>query len=194
MEERELLRQLLAEQRDTRERLARLEERLANPGDTTEAAGGAAWGDPAPADPGPVAPTHRDDPFWVVSGIEERVPAPGAVYYAGSVTVAGGPVQWQVGRPTEYLLESDWAEHAPALAALASPVRLTILQAFLGGASSAAELSGAGGLGTTGQIYHHLNQLVAQGWLRVAGRGHYAIPPERIVPLLAVLAAVGSPA
>lgn len=194
MEERELLRQLLAEQRDTRERLARLEERLAQPEGPTEPGRSAASAGPDRVDLGPDDTAPRDDPFWVVSGIEERVPAPGAVYYAGSVTVAGGPVQWQIGRPTEHLLESDWADHAPALAALASPVRLTILQAFLGGASSAAELSGAGGLGTTGQIYHHLNQLVAQGWLRVAGRGHYAIPPERIVPLLAILAAVGSPA
>ncbi|MEB4613587.1 ArsR/SmtB family transcription factor, partial [Leucobacter sp. M11] len=105
-----------------------------------------------------------------------------------------GPVQWQYGVPTEQLLESDWSEHAQALAALASPVRLTILHAFLAGATSAAELSAAEGLGTTGQLYHHLNQLVAQGWLRVAGRGQYAVPPERIVPLLAILAAVGSPA
>ena len=146
----------------------------------------------APPAPGP-APDSAEDPLWLLRGIEARHPAPGAVYFAGSVAVAEGPVRWQLGRPTEELLESDWSEHAAALAALASPVRLTILQAFLGGATSAAELSAAEGLGTTGQLYHHLNQLVAQGWLRARGRGHYAIPAERVVPLLAIVAAVGSP-
>lgn len=181
MEDRELLLQLLDEHRDTRERLGRLESRLS-------------LEPQAPTAPqAPATPSDPGDPFWVVTGLNERVPAPGAVLYAGSVTVAAGPVQWQYGQGTEQLLESDWSAHAPALAALASPVRLTILQAILAGASSAAELSAAEGLGTTGQLYHHLNQLVSQGWLRVAGRGHYAIPPERVVPLLAILAAVGSP-
>jgi hypothetical protein len=42
---------------------------------------------------------------------------------------------------------------------------------------------------TTGQLYHHLRQLVAAGWLRTSLRGRYAVPADRIVPLLALLAA-----
>jgi predicted transcriptional regulator len=53
----------------------------------------------------------------------------------------------------------------------------------------AAELTGLPGVGTTGQIYHHLRQLTSAGWLRTTSRGQYAVTPERVVPLLAVLAA-----
>ncbi len=52
-----------------------------------------------------------------------------------------------------------------------------------------AGLVGIDGFGTSGQLYHHLRQLVAAGWLRTAGRGRYEVPPARVVPLLVVLAA-----
>ena len=137
--------------------------------------------------PSPVADT--EDALWILSGIKSRVPDPGAVFFAGSVQVAAGPVQWQVGFPTDRILESDWSAQAQSIAALASPVRLSILQAVISGASSVAELSADEHRGTTGQLYHHLNQLVAQGWLLASGRGHYEIPGERIVPLLVILTA-----
>ena len=55
---------------------------------------------------------------------------------------------------------------------------------------SAAELGSHEQLGTSGQTYHHLRQLVSAGWLRSTGRGRYAIPPERVIPLLVTIAAV----
>jgi hypothetical protein len=66
---------------------------------------------------------------------------------------------------------------------------LLLLRRVLGGASSVAELQAHEGLGTSGQLYHHLRQLVGAGWLRATARGHYAVPPERMVPLLAILSA-----
>lgn len=54
---------------------------------------------------------------------------------------------------------------------------------------TAADLSGLDGVGTTGQVYHHLRLLTGAGWLRATARGHYAVPPHRVLPLLAVLAA-----
>jgi hypothetical protein len=59
----------------------------------------------------------------------------------------------------------------------------------LSGATSVAELSAGEGMGTTGQLYHHLNHLVAQGWLLAGGRGQYSIPPDRVVPLLVMISA-----
>jgi hypothetical protein len=52
-----------------------------------------------------------------------------------------------------------------------------------------AELRAHERLGTTGQLYHHLRQLVSAGWLRTTARGQYAVPGERVVPLLVALAA-----
>jgi len=130
-----------------------------------------------------------DDPLWVLNGIKQRVPEPGAVFFAGAVQVAAGPVEWQVGFPVERLLEDDWTSLAASIGSLGNPVRLSLLHAVISGAASVAELSAGEGMGTTGQLYHHLNQLVAQGWLLATGRGHYSIPPERVVPLLVILAA-----
>ena len=127
--------------------------------------------------------------FWVLDGIKTRFGAPGAVVYAGAVTTAAGPVEWQIGQSTDQLLETDWSALAPNLAALGHPVRLSLLQAIISGAGTVGELSTGDGMGTTGQLYHHLNQLVAQGWLFAGGRGHYGIPPERIVPLMIILTA-----
>lgn len=144
----------------------------------------------APSKPPPV--TETDDVFWVLDGIKQRVPEPGAVVYAGAVTVPAGPVEWQIGLPTDELLDSDWSAHAASLAALASPIRLQLLQSILNGVANIADLSHDQGIGTTGQLYHHLNQLVAQGWVKSSQRGHYAIPQARVVPLLAILAATRS--
>ncbi|CAA9292407.1 MAG: hypothetical protein AVDCRST_MAG48-635 [uncultured Friedmanniella sp.] len=90
-------------------------------------------------------------------------------------------------------MSTDWAASVPALAALGHPSRMQILQLVAAGrARTAAELAHAEGLGTTGQIYHHLRQLVAGGWLRVTTRGQHQVPAERLVPLLVVLAATAA--
>jgi hypothetical protein len=83
----------------------------------------------------------------------------------------------------------DMTQFTDVLAALAQPVRLRLLLAVLNGRHTSAELGQIDGSGTTGQLYHHLRQLVAAGWLRSAGRGQYQIPPERVIPLLVALAA-----
>ncbi|GGM55734.1 ArsR/SmtB family transcription factor [Dactylosporangium sucinum] len=137
-------------------------------------------------------PPPSQGAFWALERLRELAPA-GAILYTGVVPLppaqdaAGERYEWQHGTPTGELLDLDWSELAPALAALAHPVRLRLLREILGGRRSVADLGE--GLGTTGQLYHHLRQLTAAGWLRAAGRGHYAVPPERVVPLLTVLAA-----
>lgn len=131
------------------------------------------------------------DPFWILEGIKERVDDPGAVFFAGVVRTAAGPVEWQIGHPVDQILASDWGMLAQSLASLGNPVRLRLLQAVISGATTVGDLSGGDGMGTTGQLYHHLNQLVAQGWLEQAGRGQYRLPAQRVVPLLVLLSAAG---
>src|SRR5690606_18106539 len=84
------------------------------------------------------------------------------------------------------LLGADWTEEADVLVALGHPVRLRLLQRVLGGATTVAELVDTDGVGTSGQVYHHLRQLTAAGWLRALGGGRYEVPVARVVPLLAV--------
>lgn len=152
------------------ERVAALEERLtASPPE----------GNPA-----------TDDVFWALNGIRERYPAPGAVLFAGTASTPGGErYEYQYGLETSHLLDADWAPFADSLAALGNPVRLAILRAVLGGTETVAGLAEELGAGTAGQIYHHVNQLSAQGWLAAHARSRYRVPGARVIPLLAILTA-----
>lgn len=127
--------------------------------------------------------------FWALNGLKARAAGAGAVLFTGSVSVDDEPVEWQQGVSADSLLEADWTVASETLAALGQPVRLILLQQVLRGTHSAAELGELDGVGTSGQLYHHLRQLVSAGWLRTVGRGRYEVPTTRVVPLLVVMAA-----
>jgi Helix-turn-helix domain len=130
--------------------------------------------------------------FWALAGLQERIGAGSAVLFTGSVTLPGEKAYvWQQGIDAKQLLDADWDQAADALAALGHPIRLKLLQEVLNGASTTAEIGTTEGLGTTGQLYHHLRQLVAAGWLSSVGRGRYEVPAGRVVPLLVTIAAAG---
>jgi Helix-turn-helix domain len=128
--------------------------------------------------------------FWALSELQRRMPDGGAILFTGDVTLGSGEHwSWQQGVGARSILESDWHAAFPALSALDHPVRLTILQAVMQGTTTVAELTEVEGLGTTGQVYHHLRALVAGGWLATSRRGHYAVPGHRVVPLLVIITA-----
>ncbi|TFH70523.1 ArsR/SmtB family transcription factor [Cellulomonas sp. HD19AZ1] len=161
-------------------RVAALEERVA----ALEA---------APTTTTPPLDTDADDRFWALTGLTARVDRPassGAVMMVGDVrTPAGDEARWQYALTTDDLLAADWSDLAPVLAALGHPVRLALLRAVLDGARTARELADAVDVGSTGQVYHHLRQLQAAGWLRAAAGGEHVVPAERLVPLLTTLLA-----
>jgi hypothetical protein len=163
------------------ERIAAIEERLAALEASPTAASVA------------VATGPAGDAFWVLEGLRERHPDPGAVVFAGSVRLPDDRVlEWQEGLDTDAVLDRDWREAADLLAALGHPVRLALVQRFLAGAATVTEATaptdGADdGFGTSGQVYHHLRQLVAAGWLRSTGSGRYEVPPQRVVPLMSII-------
>lgn len=131
------------------------------------------------------------DTFWALDGLKRRAAGgAGAVLYTGVVRPAEGErYEWQYGAATADLMAMDWSVAATALSALAHPVRLLLLREVLAGRHAVAELSEVEGLGTSGQLYHHLRQLVSAGWLRTTARGQYVVPAERVVPLLVTLTA-----
>ncbi|UFU02308.1 helix-turn-helix domain-containing protein [Ruania suaedae] len=144
----------------------------------------------------PPAPASSTDPdvFWALAGLRERIAsdpgrAPGAVMLVGSVALPDGAAEWQQGASSAGLLETDWSDSASALSALAHPVRLELTRHILNGTHATAELAALEGLGTTGQLHHHLRQLVSAGWVRQSGRGSYEVPAARVVPVLAVVMA-----
>jgi hypothetical protein len=126
--------------------------------------------------------------LWLVESLRERHPG-GAVAFGGTVAVGKGDVTWQWGADAESLRESDWSSAAGVFDALAHPVRLRLAQRVLNGTVTTADLALDDAVGTTGQLHHHLRALVAGGWLQSVGRGTWAVPPPRVVPLLVLVSA-----
>lgn len=149
---------------------------------------------PASAHDGVHARADETDTFWALNTLaasrpEHPLTEQGAVLVAGSLSLpTGEPIAWQVTSGTEQLFELDWSHRASALAALGNPVRLEMLRAILSGSRLTSELAELDALGTTGQLHHHLRQLVAAGWVQQTGRAHYEVPPAKVVPLLALIA------
>lgn len=172
-------------------RLAALEQRVA----ALEAPPPLARGPLAPAAPDgphglaqPTAP-GPEDRYWLLSGLRRQLPAgEGGVAFGGLFESPEGQLQWQIGLSQTDLLAQPWESAAPVFAALGHPVRLKLLRALLDGVGAVQALALLEGLGTSGQVYHHLRDLEAAGWVHPPRRGHYAVPPARVIPLLTLLA------
>ncbi|MBN2176058.1 MAG: winged helix-turn-helix transcriptional regulator [Demequinaceae bacterium] len=122
------------------------------------------------------------------------------VTYSGHGTREGDPIAWQTRRTWKDVLEAagegEFAGDgiAAALNALASGPRLRIVAELVHGAvatGNLAERLGQSGAsqGSTGQLFHHLKELLAAGIVHQPQRGVYAIRPAHVVPLLTVLSA-----
>jgi DNA-binding transcriptional ArsR family regulator len=138
-------------------------------------------------------PTPRKADFWAINYLEKHAAESGGIVYAGTVNVEGiGNYAWQIGLPTDKVLQQSWSEASSSLGALAHPIRLELLKMILQGKRTTQELQDLEGLGTTGQLYHHLKELQSAGWLKAESRGTYKVVAERVIPLMAiVLAALG---
>ncbi|WP_433200851.1 ArsR/SmtB family transcription factor [Nocardia sp. CA-107356] len=113
----------------------------------------------------------------------------GGVMFAGSGSLPSAEqFDWQVQFSTDDIVAYDWGDAAECLAALGSPVRLRILREIFRGSRTAAELTDIAEVGTSGEVYNHLRQLAATGWLHTVGQGRFEVPPNRVVPLLVALA------
>jgi DNA-binding transcriptional ArsR family regulator len=132
--------------------------------------------------------------FWAIDGVLRRAEVDhneaGGVVFAGQVVLPNNETYaWQIETDTGKLLAADWSAANAALAALAHPIRLLLLKALLEGKRDTQSLVHLPDMGTTGQLYHHLKELEAAGWIRQPRRGEYIVLAERVIPLLAILSA-----
>ena len=112
----------------------------------------------------------------------------GAVMFAGHVTTSEQEAMYQWTRPTDFFLTTSWDDPMTRLTALAHPVRGTILRTLLDAPATAAQLAENNVVTSTGTAYHHLNALMAAGWISKKPTGEFSIRLSRIVPLLTILA------
>src|SRR5262252_5654851 len=114
----------------------------------------------------------------------------GSLLYAGRATTpGGGDLIWQAEHPLPGVLAEGWEDAAAVLAALGNPVRLEIIRRLLMGGETVQELQEIPGLGTTGQLYHHLRDLQAAGLVTQRRRGRYGVAADKVVPALIIIAA-----
>jgi hypothetical protein len=131
-----------------------------------------------------------DGQYWLIDKIARDGPQGGEVVYGGKVTLPTGEnYLWQKHGAAKELFRLDWTGLDRVLMALGHPVRLTLLKAILLGQRTKADLEKLDGIGTTGQLYHHLKALEEAGWVRSLERGVYGVPGERVIPLLTILTA-----
>ena len=120
------------------------------------------------------------------SGGPEHSPADatgGVVTYQGESHLHGD-VTWSIGYAPDAILELSVARTSEVLAALGHPVRLQLVRRLLRGPANAADLQEAVGLGSPGQVYHHLKTLSAANVVEQHARGDYRIGAKKVVPLL----------
>jgi hypothetical protein len=142
------------------------------------------------------------DRTWVLEGLRARWKAPGArsrgeagvLAYAGIVqTREGARYQWQGEHRVDRIVATGWDELAAGFAALGHRVRLQLLKAILLGTHEIGKLRKMPGMGTTGQIYHHLRDLQATGWVRQPERNRYVVVPDRVVCVLLMVGILSGP-
>lgn len=136
-------------------------------------------------------PRFGADTFWALDALNARISVEDrdVVMFAGKVQLEDGPVSWQQECHADEILRNDWSSNCEAFAALGSPVRLELLRYIINGTHRTADLATLDMLGTSGQLHHHLRQLVSTGWLQVTTRGYYEVPATRVVPLMACIIA-----
>ena len=131
------------------------------------------------------------DTYWALTELSLRnntADNTGAVMFAGHVTTSEQEAMYQWTRPTDFFLATSWDDPMTRLTALAHPVRGTILRTLLDAPATAAQLAEKNVVTSTGTAYHHLNALMAAGWISKKPTGEFSIRLSRIVPLLTILA------
>ena len=131
------------------------------------------------------------DTYWALTELSSRnntADNTGAVMFAGHITTSEQEAMYQWTRPTDFFLANSWDDPMTRLTALAHPVRGTILRTLLDAPATAAQLAENNVVTSTGTAYHHLNALMAAGWISKKPTGDFSIRVSRIVPLLTILA------
>lgn len=113
----------------------------------------------------------------------------GTIVYAGAGPWGGETVALQIGRRWDDLRDASDESIARVLSALSSATRIRIVGELLQGPMSTGDLVDRLDLPSSGQLFHHLKELLAAGLIHQPVRGTYAIGDRRVVPMLVVLSA-----
>jgi len=112
------------------------------------------------------------------------------VTYSGTGPWRDGDIVWQIVRGWHAVFRDTGERSAALFSALANPSRLRIVAELMAGEEvTTADLARRLDQPSTGQLFHHLKELLAAGVIYQPVRGTYAIRREHAVPLLTMLCA-----
>jgi len=120
---------------------------------------------------------------------ELEPPEHGRVVYSGMGPWQGRSVVWQMERSWGDIVDHDPSGAVRALSALANPTRVRIVAALIDGPASTGELTHRVDAGTSGQLFHHVKELLSAGLVHQPKRGTYALRAQHVLPILAALSA-----
>lgn len=116
-------------------------------------------------------------------------PGTAILRYSGEGQFGSHPLRVVRGADLQTVLGADPGLVAREFAALASPVRITLLRALLNGPLTSQQLHEELDAGSVGQLYHHLKDLLAAGLVVQPARNRYAIPPSKVVAVCVLMVA-----
>ena len=129
-----------------------------------------------------VSPKDREAPASQEGTIQ------GTLSYAGTIQLAGQPFRFQQTLVAQSLFEASPELLVMIFAALASPHRVIILRTLCEKPCTAQQLQEVLGMGSAGQLYHHLKELMAAGLITQRERSSaYTIEPAKVIPICAAL-------
>lgn len=126
----------------------------------------------------------------LVHHLAGRETAGDTLLYAGVGGWDGQTLAWQVERSWEEIRSGSAEQSASVLTALGNPTRVRIAVELLRRRLTTAELGTRLDQPSSGQLFHHLKELLAAGVIHQPVRGTYAVREQHVIPLLAVLCAV----
>jgi DNA-binding transcriptional ArsR family regulator len=125
----------------------------------------------------------------VVADGDKGRPGAGRVVYAGRGPWEGTEVMWHMERSWDDVLTQAGEHVARVVSALASATRLRIAGELVSGPVTTGDLAARLDQPSSGQLFHHLKELLAVGVVHQPRRGTYALRPQHVLPVLALLSA-----
>lgn len=111
----------------------------------------------------------------------------GTLNYTGSIQIGEQPYRFRQTLTAQSIFEAAPELLAPIFAALSSPHRIIILRTLCERPCTAQQLQEVLGMGSAGQLYHHLKELQAVGLVTQRERSAYMIEPTKVIPVCVAL-------
>jgi DNA-binding transcriptional ArsR family regulator len=111
----------------------------------------------------------------------------GSLAFGGAVELGGKRYRVQRSEAVGSVLRSDPDATARIFSAFGNPHRILMLRALCDGPKTGQQLDDSAGISSTGQLYHHLKELLAVGLVTQPARSLYELRPRTVIAVCVAL-------